>query len=77
MCSSDRTVILQEVLHRDALVDDLEAKYQMVFKMYSQELANVENSFRKDRENPPVARDMPPTAGKIHWSRQLWRQIRL
>jgi predicted DNA-binding protein YlxM (UPF0122 family) len=67
----------EEVLHRDALRDDLDQKYQMVFKMYGVELQKIDQDFKAGRAAPQVARNMPPVAGKIHWARQLWRQIRM
>lgn len=31
--------------------------------------------YQKNKNDPPVARDLPPIAGKIAWARQLYRRI--
>ena len=31
--------------------------------------------YQKNKLDPPVARDMPPMAGRISWARQLFRHI--
>ena len=35
----------------------------------------VQSEYNKDKENPPLARNLPPISGKIAWSRQLYRRI--
>ena len=35
----------------------------------------MQSEYNKHKEDPPLARNLPPTSGKIAWSRQLYRRI--
>ena len=39
------------------------------------DLQFVQNEYTTHRQSPPLARDLPPVAGKIAWSRQLYNRI--
>ncbi|XP_036378537.1 dynein heavy chain 5, axonemal, partial [Megalops cyprinoides] len=54
---------------------DLTDKYLTVLQHYSRDLELVRKHYQKQRDNPPTARNMPPVAGKIMWSQQLFRKI--
>ncbi|XP_062377845.1 dynein axonemal heavy chain 5 [Sardina pilchardus] len=56
---------------------DLTEKYMFVLQRYGHELEQVRKLYQKQRDNPPIARNMPTIAGKILWSRQLFRKIEL
>jgi dynein heavy chain len=64
-----------EILTREALRADLENKYLMVFKLYGEDLHAIQANYEKNKENPPIPRNMTRIAGNIHWSRQLLRRI--
>ena len=42
---------------------------------YGRDVEAVIKHYTRNKEDPPVARDMPPIAGKIAWARQLFRRI--
>ncbi|XP_064611990.1 dynein axonemal heavy chain 5-like isoform X2 [Liolophura sinensis] len=53
----------------------IQEKYQRILLHYSKDIDNVSRLYQKYKNDPPVARDLPPIAGKISWSRQLFRRI--
>jgi len=65
----------QEVLHRDALQEDLELKYLAIFRKFGESLHEIQYEYDKNKNNPPIPRNMTRIAGNIHWSRQLLRRI--
>lgn len=50
-------------------------KYIKLLTQYSKDIEHVSKIYQKFRLDPPIARDLPPTTGKILWSRQLYRRI--
>ncbi|XP_067147242.1 dynein axonemal heavy chain 5-like [Apteryx mantelli] len=54
---------------------DLDEKYTIVLQQYSQDLDFVRRLYQKQKENPPVPRNIPPVTGKIMWAQQLYRKI--
>jgi len=50
-------------------------KYIRLLAQYSKDIDFVSRVYQKSRLEPPIARDLPPTTGKILWSRQLFRRI--
>ncbi|CAM9783398.1 unnamed protein product, partial [Ectocarpus sp. 6 AP-2014] len=65
----------QTVLHREAMRHDLNSKVMVIFHNYGQELVAVQDAYERYKNFPPTARNMPPVAGNIHWSRHLLRRI--
>ena len=51
------------------------AKWSMAISLYMTDLQFVQNEYTTHRQSPPLARDLPPVAGKIAWSRQLYNRI--
>ncbi|KAJ1563094.1 Dynein heavy chain 5, axonemal [Cladochytrium tenue] len=55
---------------------DLESKYHVVFVHYTRkDLEGVRKLYQKCKDDPPIARNMPPVSGAIAWARQLYRRI--
>ncbi|XP_033755107.1 LOW QUALITY PROTEIN: dynein heavy chain 5, axonemal-like [Pecten maximus] len=50
-------------------------KYQRILGHYGRDIEMVSKLYQKNKNDPPVARDLPPIAGKISWARQLYRRI--
>lgn len=50
-------------------------KYQHLLSQYSRDIDFVSRVYQKSRLDPPIARDLPPTTGRILWARQLYRRI--
>ena len=63
------------ILVRESFRKDLESKHLLVFRSYGQELLKVQDMYEKFKQSPPIARDMPPVAGNIGWSRLLLKRI--
>lgn len=55
---------------------DLDDKYVKVIAQYMRELDQLTKLYHKQKTEPPIARDMPPIAGRIVWARQLFARIR-
>uniref|UniRef100_A0A8C4U7Q9 Dynein axonemal heavy chain 5 n=1 Tax=Falco tinnunculus TaxID=100819 RepID=A0A8C4U7Q9_FALTI len=54
---------------------DLNEKYTIVLQQYSQDIEFVRKLYQKQKENPPIPRNIPPVTGKIMWAQQLYRKI--
>jgi dynein heavy chain len=53
----------------------IQDKYQRILSHYAKDIDYVSKTYQKNKSDPPVARDLPPIAGKIAWARQLFRRI--
>uniref|UniRef100_A0A3Q3F240 Dynein, axonemal, heavy chain 5 like n=1 Tax=Kryptolebias marmoratus TaxID=37003 RepID=A0A3Q3F240_KRYMA len=47
----------------------------LILQRYASEVEFVKRLFDKEKEDPPLSRDMPPVAGRIAWVRHLYRKI--
>lgn len=54
---------------------DFADKYNKLLQNYSKELDTVRKIYEKNKEDPPLSRNLPPTAGRIIWARQLYKRI--
>ncbi|XP_033097914.1 dynein heavy chain 5, axonemal-like [Anneissia japonica] len=54
---------------------NIEEKYAVILHHFGFELETIRKLYQKNKEDPPVPRDMPPVSGKISWARQLFRRI--
>ena len=50
-------------------------KYALILKRFGREIENTSQNYQRNKNEPPVARDLPPIAGKIMWARQMFRRI--
>ncbi|XP_076014466.1 dynein axonemal heavy chain 5 [Genypterus blacodes] len=53
---------------------DLKKNYLLVLQHYSRELEQLRKTYQKERDKPPIGRNLPPVAGRILWCRQLLRK---
>ena len=51
------------------------SKWKYAVSLYMKDLQFVQTEYMENKENPPLARNLPPVSGKIAWSRQLYRRI--
>ncbi|OWZ14140.1 Dynein heavy chain, partial [Phytophthora megakarya] len=65
----------QQILQRESLRSDLDSKFTVIFHNYGLDLSHVQELYERHRHDPPVARNLPPVAGNILWSRHLLRRI--
>uniref|UniRef100_A0A3P8WNT4 AAA+ ATPase domain-containing protein n=1 Tax=Cynoglossus semilaevis TaxID=244447 RepID=A0A3P8WNT4_CYNSE len=54
---------------------DLKRCHLLLLRRYSGELELLKRTFHKQKEAPPIGRCHPPVAGRVLWSRQLFRRI--
>uniref|UniRef100_A0A2K5CY33 Dynein axonemal heavy chain 8 n=1 Tax=Aotus nancymaae TaxID=37293 RepID=A0A2K5CY33_AOTNA len=48
---------------------------ELILQYYVAELDAIKKLYHSQKDDPPLARNMPPIAGKILWVRQLYRRI--
>lgn len=53
----------------------LHDKYIKLLNAYARDIESVSRIYQKSRLEPMIARDLPPTTGKILWARQLYKRI--
>ncbi|XP_060921113.1 dynein axonemal heavy chain 5 [Labrus mixtus] len=54
---------------------DLKKHYLLLLQRYSKELELLRKTYQRQRESPPIGRNLPPVTGRIMWCRQLFRKI--
>jgi dynein heavy chain len=52
-----------------------DVKYQDLIARYVHDLQFVQSEYNNKKEDPPIARNLPPISGKIAWSRTLYHRI--
>ncbi|XP_059501105.1 dynein axonemal heavy chain 8-like [Stegostoma tigrinum] len=62
-------------LNIQSLESEIEVTVERILQHYFGELMTIQKHYQACKENPPLARNMPPVAGKILWVRQLFRRI--
>uniref|UniRef100_A0A669PQ64 Dynein axonemal heavy chain 5 n=1 Tax=Phasianus colchicus TaxID=9054 RepID=A0A669PQ64_PHACC len=50
-------------------------KYQKILQNYGDDIEAVCKLYTKQKQDPPLARNLPPIAGKILWARHLFHRI--
>ncbi|KAM9098289.1 dynein axonemal heavy chain 5 [Sarcophilus harrisii] len=53
----------------------IDEKYQTVLDNYGADIEMISKLYTKQKNDPPLARDQPPIAGKILWARHLFHRI--
>nr|XP_018669928.1 dynein heavy chain 5, axonemal-like isoform X1 [Ciona intestinalis]XP_026692815.1 dynein heavy chain 5, axonemal-like isoform X1 [Ciona intestinalis] len=56
---------------------DLWDKYMRVLLLFGKEVEVMKKTYQKQKEDPPIARNMPPISGRILWSRQLYTHLEI
>ncbi|VDN14812.1 unnamed protein product, partial [Dibothriocephalus latus] len=54
---------------------DLMGMYTLVLKTISRELEHTRNVYERQKDDPPIERNLTPVAGKIHWARHLLQRV--
>ncbi|XP_068603948.1 LOW QUALITY PROTEIN: dynein axonemal heavy chain 5 [Brachionichthys hirsutus] len=54
---------------------DLKRYYLLLVQRYSRDLDLLRKTYQRQRDQPPIGRNLPPVAGRILWCRQLLRKI--
>ncbi|KAK3754858.1 hypothetical protein QZH41_011331 [Actinostola sp. cb2023] len=53
----------------------LHDKYYKILMQYGKDLESCRKMYQKQKNDPPILRNLPPVAGKITWAKQLFRRI--
>ncbi|XP_027744233.1 dynein heavy chain 5, axonemal isoform X7 [Empidonax traillii] len=53
----------------------IDEKYQRIFQKYGHDIETVGKIYSRHKQDPPLARNLPPIAGKILWARHLFHRI--
>jgi len=61
---------------RKAIEDQLSTKYIDVLNGYRNEVAQMDQLFQKNRQNPTISKNMPPKSGGIAWARSIMGRIK-
>ena len=59
----------------ECLKEAIADKYHKILLQFGRDIENIQKTYQRLRHEPPVARDLPPIAGKIMWARQMFRRI--
>ena len=51
------------------------SKWRYALSLFVKDLTFVQTEYMEHKDNPPLARNLPPVSGKIAWSRQLYHRI--
>uniref|UniRef100_A0A1I8HIQ5 DHC_N1 domain-containing protein n=2 Tax=Macrostomum lignano TaxID=282301 RepID=A0A1I8HIQ5_9PLAT len=54
---------------------DWSEKHARILHTYAKELDTVRQLYQRNKDDPPVGRNLPPIAGKIAWSRHLLEKV--
>ena len=69
--SLDVLVHYQRVFEREVIRSALDKKFVALFYAYGEELEEITALYERERHAPPIARNLPPVAGNIQWSKLL------
>nr|XP_033785734.1 dynein heavy chain 5, axonemal isoform X1 [Geotrypetes seraphini] len=53
----------------------IDEKYHKILQNYGHDIEMVSRLYTKQKNEPPLGRDLPPIAGRISWARQLFHRI--
>ena len=62
-------------LNLESLKDTIQEKYERILMYFGRDIETIQKIYQRHRNDPPVAWDLPPIAGKIAWARQMYRRI--
>lgn len=54
----------------------IDEKYQKIFQNYGHDIETICKIYTRYKKDPPLARNLPPIAGKILWARHLFHRIK-
>ncbi|CAM9358663.1 unnamed protein product [Ascophyllum nodosum] len=63
------------LVQRPAVADELQRKHVVVVEDLAVEVATVMQLFVKNKDDPPIAKNLPPVAGALAWSKGLLERV--
>ncbi|XP_069469880.1 dynein axonemal heavy chain 5 [Ambystoma mexicanum] len=74
--STERALTMLKTFERLGIPDlSIHEKYHKIIQNYGHDIEMVSKVYTMQKNDPPLGRDLPPVAGKIVWSRQLFHRI--
>ncbi|XP_075060558.1 dynein axonemal heavy chain 8 [Mixophyes fleayi] len=64
-----------EILDIVCIQSEISNTVRLILHHYMEVLKTIKKLYQCHKDDPPIGRNMPPVAGKIMWSRQLFRKI--
>lgn len=62
-------------LQLQSLKSPIKEQYTKLLIQFGKEIDHTSKVYQRHKSDPPIARDLPPIAGRISWVRQLYRRI--
>ncbi|NXG14817.1 DYH8 protein, partial [Grallaria varia] len=77
LSAQDSLQLLQrfQKLNMSCLQEETVHTVGRILQRYVAELEAIKQRYQSEKDDPPLARNMPPIAGRIQWVRQLFRRI--
>jgi len=69
--SLDLLTKYHRVFEREKVRKSLDRKFISLFLAYGEELEEVKALYEREKQDPPLGRNLPPVAGNIQWSKLL------
>lgn len=66
----------KNIRSREAINRQMMMKFNEIVMTFCREVDAMSELFEKQKDNPPIARNQPPVAGAISWSRSLFHRIK-
>ena len=63
------------IMAQPGMQEAMQNYYTSVVRRYRSELDRIARMYEAQKASPPLQRSIPPVAGHIEWSRQLFRRI--
>ena len=62
-------------LNLESLKETIQDKYERILMHFGRDIETIQKIYQRHRNDPPIAWDLPPIAGKIAWAQQMYRRI--
>ena len=66
----------KNIQSRESINQQIHERYNDILKQYLNELQDIDAIFQKNKENPPIYKNFPPTAGSIKWALDLYQRAK-
>lgn len=67
---------IKNIKSRESINKQLMGKWYEILDQYAREVDIIEEIFKKNKDNPPCAKNQPKVAGAIAWSHSLFERIK-
>ncbi|KAJ2996626.1 Dynein heavy chain 10, axonemal [Globomyces sp. JEL0801] len=67
---------IKNIKSRESINKQLMGKWYEILDQYAREVDIIEDIFKKNKDNPPTAKNQPKVAGAIAWSHSLFDRIK-